>query len=418
MLNDTAHIPNDLLELQEAFSSLGQAEAEFKKGQDNLLSLVKTLSEQLDVKNKDLETKVAEIASLKAQSDEMVESISDGVIACDKQGKILIFNRCAQELTQCSSIPADIRAANSNIADAFMPLFQMLNNTLEGHTKPVRELPLIIDFNQNNLTFLVSINTVKNDDGHITGAVASFNDHTEVVRLQEDLKRRDRLQALGSMAAGVAHEIRNPLGGIALYADMISDDMLSAGLDNSAALKISSAVSGLNRLVEDMLSFTRSQKLHLTYFAIKPLLQQCTELALARFKKHNIKIIYNITLTQIYADKNQLEQIILNIIQNACQAMHGTGELILSCCKDNERKDMLEISIADSGDGISEELRSTIFDPFYTKGKTEGTGLGLAIALKCAESHHGTIDIRTAKSGGAEFIIRLKADTPPSIQGN
>lgn len=410
MVAEDPSIPDDLLELQEAFSSLGQAEAEFKKGQDNLMALVKTLSEEIDAKNRDLEAKVAEIAGLKAQSDEMVESISDGVIACDTQGTILIFNRCAQELTRCNTLPADIRAATSSIDDAFMPLFQMLSNTLEGSATPVRELPLVIDLDHSTLTFLVSINTVKNHEGIISGAVASFNDHTEIVRLQEDLKRRDRLQALGGMAAGVAHEIRNPLGGIALYADMIADDMRAAGLSTGAADKISTAVSGLNRLVEDMLSFTRSQKLMLATFKIEPLLRHCADMALARFADHTIELSYAIEIETVYADEDQLEQIILNIIQNACQAMEGSGQLELSCRPDPERNGMIEIGVADSGPGIDEELRAAIFDPFYTRGKKEGTGLGLAIALKCAESHKGTIDIRTAAQGGAEFIIRLAAE--------
>lgn len=249
----------------------------------------------------------------------------------------------------------------------------------------------------------------------------------EVVRLQQQLASRDaqlqrsrRLAALGEMAAGIAHEIRNPLAAIGLYAQMIVDDLNlwvdanNGGVDAEGktaadnAAKIAAAVHGLNAIVTDVLSFARE-------LDPKPVLLRADELFDRAIEAHRpaidagrVQILHGSAQTMIRADPDMLHQAILNLIRNAVDAMAPAGGILtLDATEENGQS---VITVRDTGSGIAEEAVDRIFNPFFTTRNT-GTGLGLAIVHRIVDAHGGAISV--TNDAGAVFRLSLPRTTPP-----
>ncbi len=233
----------------------------------------------------------------------------------------------------------------------------------------------------------------------------------EVVRLQQELastdaqlQRSKRLAALGEMAAGIAHEIRNPLGAIMLYADVlvgdleaVSDDAMMIG----TARKISSAVKGLDAIVNDVLSFSRE---------INPKPQPLTASevfmrAVEAVQMSRIDVVMpEHGPLEIEADTTLLHQVMINLLRNAVDAMPDGGTLTLDARDDPDNAQQVILTVRDTGPGIDDEAIDRIFNPFFTTRNT-GTGLGLAIVHRIIDAHRGAITVHN--DGGAVFEIRL-----------
>jgi signal transduction histidine kinase len=239
---------------------------------------------------------------------------------------------------------------------------------------------------------------------------------SEVVRLTEqleqknlELERKKRLAALGEMAAGIAHEIRNPLGGIQLYASTLMTDVADRPASLELVRKIASGVKGLNGLVSDMLAFTRDLNLRKQDVCLGDLVSATVDLAAPALLQHNIDVRLDPSLekTAVCVDAKLLERVLLNLILNAAEAIGDAktkfGRIAISA---RPLSSKIEIIIEDNGPGIPADVIEHIFDPFFTTKHT-GTGLGLAIVNRIVEGHGGTIaaENKTAPSHGAIFRI-------------
>jgi two-component system NtrC family sensor kinase len=229
--------------------------------------------------------------------------------------------------------------------------------------------------------------------------------HQELEQAQTQLIRTEKLASIGQLAAGVAHEINNPLGTILIYSHLIQKSLEP---DDPKREDIALVISEANRakdIVQGLLSFAREKKLRASEVNVNDILEEVLSLVVNQSLFHNIKIkkSFDQGPQTIVADETQLKQVFLNIILNAAQAMEGNGKLTISTIFD---KKQIKIKIADTGPGIPPEVMGKLFSPFFTT-KEKGTGLGLAISYGIIERHQGKIDVETDLGKGSTFVITL-----------
>jgi signal transduction histidine kinase len=239
---------------------------------------------------------------------------------------------------------------------------------------------------------------------------------SQVVKLRSELseksrllERRNRLAALGEMAAGLAHEIRNPLGGIQLYAGMLGQDLVDRPESQQIVRKITNGVKRLESLVSQVLQFTREIRADIRECDLAQIAADAVEMAQHKAEQSQVELrVEGPDLLQVQADPNLLGQALLNLILNAIDAQAQKGSVLVRFAVPTEGRALGQfvLEVIDSGTGIAPEVLDRIFNPFYTT-KDEGTGLGLAIVHRIIEAHDGTITAANVPGGGAKFEIRM-----------
>jgi signal transduction histidine kinase len=228
----------------------------------------------------------------------------------------------------------------------------------------------------------------------------------EVIRLQgelrqanEQLQRSKRLAALGEMAAGIAHEVRNPLGSIGLYARMLEQDLVDRPAERETAGKIASAVRGLDAIVGDVLSFARELRVSRERLSAADLLAHAAEVCLADHEGAGgagVRVELPREDVELWADGVQVQQALLNLVRNALQAMEDSPEnprvLRLDAWRDGDLGGEVVLAVSDTGPGVGEDVIDRMFNPFFTTRRT-GTGLGLAIVHRIADAHGGRVRV-------------------------
>jgi len=245
--------------------------------------------------------------------------------------------------------------------------------------------------------------------------------HEELAAKNAELARKERLTAVGQMAAGVAHEIRNPLGAIRLFAGTLRRELSRAEREDRAPAtervlgyteKIVRAVSSMDRIVGDMLNLARTREPALLPCDLASVIDRALDAAAQDLHRHQVTVdrgdpssLPSVPSLRVQADTDQLSRAFLNIITNAAQAMGGGGRLHVAASLVNGR---VRVRFTDSGPGIDPAHLDRIFEPFFTC-RDGGTGLGLALAYRIVESHHGRLWARNEARGGATFIVELPA---------
>jgi len=262
----------------------------------------------------------------------------------------------------------------------------------------------------------VSASLLRNQKGDIIGFRGIHRDVTERREAEQQLLTASKLASVGELAAGVAHELNNPLTGIMGYAQLLSDrqDVPQDIKKNLDRIYYESQRSA--RIVQNLLSFARRHEPQKTYFNLNELIEKTLELRSYELRTSNIGVYANLapSLPQILADYNQIQQVVLNILINAKQAIDQTKHRGKISVTTSTGEDNVTISIADNGSGISKDKSDRIFDPFFTtKEVGSGTGLGLSICLGIITQHGGKIYVESQKGKGANFSIEL----PLAAQG-
>ncbi len=236
----------------------------------------------------------------------------------------------------------------------------------------------------------------------------------EVTRLQQELasanaalQRSRRLAALGEMAAGIAHEIRNPLASIQLYANMLTEDLASMPAQRDLAEKVAAAVRGLDGIVNDVLAFSREVKVQPRLCGVDALLGRAVETLGPMIEQSNIDIAIDCDeQMDLRCDAELIHQCLVNVVRNAIEAMPDGGRVSLEATAGEQA---VTIIVRDTGPGIGDEAIDRIFNPFFTTRHT-GTGLGLAIVHRIVDAHGGSIAVHN--DGGAVLTIHLPARPP------
>jgi two-component system sensor histidine kinase HydH len=271
----------------------------------------------------------------------------------------------------------------------------------------ISEKEMECEFTENKIVPVsISASKIINEEGQFVGQVLIIRDLGEVRRLQAEIRRKEKLAAIGGLAAGVAHEIRNPLSSIKGIASYYKSKFEDGSEDKEMAGVMIEEVDRLSRVISELLEFARPTKLNMKPSDINELLKHSTRLVEQEAAANKIGIQLNLASDSVEADADadRMTQCFLNLFLNALQAMESGGQLTVSSSTVVNGK--VAIDIKDNGSGISAKDLSKIFDPYFTT-KPKGTGLGLAIVHKIIEAHGGQIRVRSTIGQGTVFSIVL-----------
>jgi len=239
--------------------------------------------------------------------------------------------------------------------------------------------------------------------------------HDELHEKNRELQRRERLAALGEMAAGVAHEIRNPLGGIGLYASLLERDLIDRPGERDVARRIGTGVQNLENIVRDILSFAGDGEPRIGQVSLAHVMDGALSQVAPRVHAGGVDIRVDGRLggMELWCDAAQVERALLNLIYNALDAAGNGGRIWIRLGERGEHADLVSIVIEDDGPGIDPSCLQRVFNPFFTT-KDHGTGLGLAIVHRIAEAHGGCVRAGNRVGGGGRFVLSL----PGSFQSD
>ena len=415
-LPDGDGLPPDLRELGEIIRAYSDATAELQQSHELLQRQVMQLTGELQKKNLELSETVTQVSSLKNYLAGIIKSSADGIVAIDLDRRIMAWNPAANVLADIGGRIPD-NPEGSFILDVMTgpsrEFAVMLMRSLQEETSFSRADMRLVDANGRNRFFSVSASPVRNESedgsGKTVGAVQIFSELTEIRELEERANRQDRLAALGEMAAGVAHEIRNPLGGIELYASSLRRKFGEDSSEAATCGKIIAAATSLNRIVSDMLTFTRSRPPQIRRASLSQVVKSAVDMAARELAARDVLAVVDIASDDRprAMDPDQMIQASLNVILNAAQVMEPGGKVVITGGDvPDEEGNAFSICFADEGPGIPEAAKEKIFNPFFTLRK-DGTGLGLAIVHKIIQDHGGVIDIADNKPQGTRVTFRL-----------
>jgi signal transduction histidine kinase len=254
---------------------------------------------------------------------------------------------------------------------------------------------------------------VQDDDGHVRGATMFFKDLTRVEQLEERERLRDRLAAVGEMAAAIAHEVKNPLGGIEVMAGLLRRKIGDIPDAQVLVQDIINEAKMANAIVQEVLVFVRPIRLQAEPTSLAVALRAAVPLADTKGRRGAIAVETDVPdgLPNVHADGYQLTQLFTNLLLNAYEAMGGRGRIAIPARParlddGGEARDAVAIEVADDGPGMASDVVERVFDPFFTT-KAQGSGLGLAIVRKIVHAHDGRIDPRSAPGRGTTISVTL-----------
>ena len=288
---------------------------------------------------------------------------------------------------------------------------------MPGSTSP--EVPTPREFELGGIIDAYNRVTEKLKQSHETLTREVRRLRTQLKEKDRELEHRERLAALGEMAAGVAHEVRNPLGGILLYAQMLERDLSELSGPRRMAEQIACAARKLDEIVADILAFADRCELQCRPLCLAELVGEVVELLRPTWATAGCQIEVGSSLDNdiIEADGAQLQRALLNVIANAVEAAGSGGRVWIDIRGEDDPEGPVRMDISDNGPGVPRELRDRIFNPFFTT-KDSGTGLGLSIVHRIVELHGGRIGVTDRQGGGAAFTLGLPRCVAPSTDGN
>jgi two-component system sensor histidine kinase HydH len=345
----------------------------------------------------------------------VVANMANGLLSIDPRGRILSYNLPALELLDLNE--SEVKEMDLKSIIDFKATG--INDTLT-QCQPVLEREFFYGDKSGTLRpMTLSVTPILNEDKACTGAVIVLRDLREIKRLEAKVRHSEKLAAIGKLAAGVAHEIRNPLSSIRGFARFLSLSLKDRSQDREYAEIMVKEVDRINAVVNDLLTFSRPLDPELTATDVRNLVEHSIRLVEADSQARDVVIHMNISpsLNHFHLDANQITQALLNLILNALQEVESGGKIEVGA-KTEESGTLLNLWVEDDGPGISPDILEKIFDPFFTTRK-KGTGLGLAIVHKIVENHGGDIQFDSplpGKARGCRFVIAIPATPAGKIQ--
>jgi two-component system sensor histidine kinase PilS (NtrC family) len=360
---------------------------------------------QVDVK---LKHTSGALEDLQALHENIIQSITGGLITTGLDGHITLANTAAQKLLECPEDSLLGEPVNRLFLD---PLPQV------GSERAHTEVRLVAP-NGYRKTFRVQVSTLAIPEKGTLGFVYTFDDLTEVRRLEREVRMQDRLAAVGRLAAAIAHEIRNPLTSIAGSVSLLSS-IPDLSDEHRQLLQIVTRESErLNHIITDFLGYSRGKQYQFKKVDLLPLLEDTLTLLEHRLSAQNsaIRIEKKFQLTEAWtlADGDKIKQVFWNFCENAVRAMRDNGTLTVSV---ESSGDDWQVNFADTGPGMSPQLIEKIFEPFQSQFEG-GTGLGLAIVYQIVQAHEGKVWARSKVGQGSVFVLKLRrlAEAASSLQ--
>ena len=341
------------------------------------------------------------LVQVRAFSDSLVSRIPIGLVALDRDGRVTALNSVAEttlaiDYTDVTGLPARevIPAAlvDALAGDAGLVEKEILCPVADG-----RRIPMD-----------VSAATLTDDDGQVFGQVILFKDLTEIRALHDELEKNRRLASVGRLAAGVAHEIRNPLSSIKGFATYFKEKYRDSDQDQEVAAILIQEVDRLNRVVGQLLEFSRPLAIHRQAVRLKPFIEEAVKLVARQSSQTGVTTTLEMVDETLAAvmDADKMSQVMLNLFLNALDAMPGGGRLTVRVS--NNGNGWVQIQVADTGEGIDPTDQPHVFEPYFST-KNTGTGLGLAIVHNIVKAHQGDILVESRPGQGTTVQITLPA---------
>lgn len=335
----------------------------------------------------------------------VLESMHSAVVAADEEGKIVMLNRVAEELLGVSRD----HAVNREYSAVFPDDPCLLKRALEEKRTSRDVETEYRTTSGEEKTLIIGTSCLFDEEREFKGAVAVVHDITELKKYQEEAKRAERLSAMGNLAAGVAHEIRNPLNAISITAQRLRSEFVPRkGGDEYASFTqlILDEIKRLDNIINQFLSLAKVHELNLAPTEMSKFLNEIVDLAEIEAEQKDIQVERDITeLPEIKVDREEMKKALLNIMLNGIQATNPGGKLNVRSGTSADQK-ILTIEIEDSGRGIPKERLSKIFQPYFST-KEKGTGLGLSIAYRVISDHRGRVEVKSESGKGTVFYVKL-----------
>ena len=332
----------------------------------------------------------------------MVAGMRNGVLAITREGTLSLINDIACEVL---GLRDGQRQLGRPIAEAFEHhpeiLFVLADVFERDHLQNRAEMRL----KPSGKVIGYTLSHITDDRGQLVGASMFFKDLTRVEQLNERERLRDRLVAIGELAAVFAHEVKNPLAGIEVMAGHLRRKVGDAPELQSMLTDIIGEAKMANAIVQEVLDFVRPIRLQVEPTQLCDAAQAAVQHADAKGRRGSIEVETRVppTLPQIRADKHQLTQVLTNLIVNAYEALDGEGRVCVTASETRLQgvgggRDAILVEVADDGPGIPADVREKVFDIFFTT-KPQGSGLGLAIVKRIVDAHDGRLDLQTSSEG-------------------
>jgi len=407
-----------------------------------IIKRMETIYAELANNQTEIERKNRELLQAKEFTENILKSMVDALIVVDFEEKIQMVNQATLDLLEYEKeeiirkpvkiILASPKEKRRPFSGSYLTRFKessIRDFEIAFRSKSGEKIPMTL-----------SSSVMRNSEGEIIGVIGVAKDlretkwllaeaataeaerakakelekaYKELQDLQSQLIHSERLASIGQLAAGVAHEINNPLGGILVYSHLLRED-LSAGDSKRANVEtIINQASRCKDIVKRLLDFARQPEPKVEPISINVVLEETLSLVKDQALFHNIKIVTKShpALPHIMGDRSQLQQAFMNIILNAAEAMDGEGNLIIASDVLQDSP-FLEVAITDNGCGIPPGNIKRLFEPFFTTKKAgHGTGLGLAITAEIIERHNGSVEVESKVGEGTTFSIKLPSET-------
>ena len=347
----------------------------------------------------------ASLSRMTVFSDALVKNMPIALLAVDKSGKIIACNEQAGGLFALSCAEAIGRPAGDLLPEAFLTLL----TGIDRQTGLV-EKDIAVTSDTGGVWVWEVVATAFADEDVHEGKILLARNVTAIRQMEREVARSRHLNAIGSLAAGVAHEIRNPLSSIKGFAVYFKQRLTGNPDDEETADIMIAETERLNRVISQLIEFARPLELKKEPTDVADLTRQTVRLIAAEAKDKSVEVDVNTKedLPQAPVDPDKIKQVLLNIFLNALAAMPAGGRLSVDLAVENH---CLTVTVSDTGEGITEENLPRIYDPYFTS-KPAGTGLGLAIVQKIMEAHGGTVRVESRAPKGTTVTLRFGLTTP------
>ena len=346
------------------------------------------------------------LSRVKAFSDNLVHNMPIGLLAIDADERIASFNQAAESVLKLSSSSAMGKRPTEILPQPLSEFFNQLQ-TRQGLIDKELDCPV----KDGKMIPLEVIGTsLKGEEDSAVSWVILFRDLTEIQHLKKEIARTQRLASIGRLAAGVAHEIRNPLSSIKGFATYFKERYREIPEDHKTAEIMIQEVERLDRVIGQLLEFARPMNIQKKTASLEDVIKDSLKMVEAEAHQKGISVDFSSDpqIKEMRIDSDRIRQVLLNLYLNAIEAMESGGALSVELRQDDDTG-RFRIIVSDSGTGIKHKDLPHLFDPYFTT-KPSGTGLGLAIVHKIIESHGGEVSVESRYGEGATVTIRLPYD--------
>ena len=368
---------------------------------------LRRISEKLEDAYHALEERTIQLANVREYTQSILRSITSGVMTVGPDGSVATVNSAAESvlgMTEDDMVPHKLGALFLDDGGISANLARVLDGRIP---KIMSEVQCVTETGR-AVRVVMSIARMRDVNGRLLGAVVAFEDVSEMRALVEHLIWADRLASMGELTAGVAHEVRNPLGIIRASVQLVEDSRDDPAKVSEATSVIKQEIDRLDRVIKALLDFGRPSTPTLRPSSIRDVIADVVLLVRRFAAQASVEIVaeYGAEVPLVVADADQMKQVLVNLISNAVQVMEPTGGTVTIRVWSDDG--LVLFSVADTGPGIEEDELEKVFAPFHST-RADGTGLGLTIVHRIIDQHRGSIFVESMPGTGTTFTVALPA---------